>query len=350
MKNEGIGGIIMRVKISNWRCIENLELELGRINLFIGRNGTGKSSCAYALYFLSKAVKWQNIDTILMYLYGYNIEKLIRIDNDRPCYPMNIEVDDMSLHAYIEDDEVKVDFSKESLWSDEYILPSRRLAYIQVTEIISRIMSEMKPSEREFFGPMLAGFIRPFLEKLPLFPPAPAFLNDLTRAVTGLEVLPVKGGLKTTGSFVLRVVPLISMFNFIFEDKYTQLKFPLGLSPDGQIDVSLISTIIQKALKGSLVVIEEPDICKNPLAQIELTRFIAKAANKKNLTIVMTTHSEIMPLALTKLVEDKILLPKDIKIYYFKRKPWTRTRLIKVYDDGTLEGLPDSEEATVKLF
>lgn len=47
----------MLVKIKNWRCIKKIEFDLSKINIFLGQNATGKSSLAYALYFLSKAPK-----------------------------------------------------------------------------------------------------------------------------------------------------------------------------------------------------------------------------------------------------------------------------------------------------
>jgi predicted ATP-dependent endonuclease of OLD family len=37
---------MIKLKVTNWRCIENLELELSKINVFIGPNSTGKSSLA----------------------------------------------------------------------------------------------------------------------------------------------------------------------------------------------------------------------------------------------------------------------------------------------------------------
>jgi len=263
---------------------------------------------------------------------------------------LSTSIESMKLHAYIEDKEVKVELSGKSLWSDEYILPSRRLAYIQAIDIIPRIVREMKPEEKEILAPVLGSFLRPLLEKLPFFPPAPAFLDDLRRVAIGFEVEPIKGKLETIGRFIIRISPLLFVLDFLYKDPYTGLNLPLGLAPDGLVDASLINTVIQRSSKGSLVVIEEPDICKNPLAQVELTKFIAKGASEREVTIVMTTHSEVMPLALAKLVEERIISAKDVRIYYFERKPWTGVRLIEVYDDGTLGELPDSEETTIRLF
>ena len=67
----------------------------------------------------------------------------------------------------------------------------------------------------------------------------------------------------------------------------------------------------------------------------------------------MTTHSEIIPLSIAKLVESEKISKDDVKIYYLmrsKENPWTEIKEIKVYENGTLEELPDSEKITAYLF
>ena len=39
-----------------------------------------------------------------------------------------------------------------------------------------------------------------------------------------------------------------------------------------------------------------------------------------------------------------------MKVYYFTRDPWTRAEDVKIFPDGTVEKLPDWEEATAALF
>jgi hypothetical protein len=51
-----------------------------------------------------------------------------------------------------------------------------------------------------------------------------------------------------------------------------------------------------------------------------------------------------------KLITEKVLKPEEIKVYYFKRDPWTKISEIKMYEDGTMESLPDTEELITHLF
>lgn len=45
--------MIEKIHIQNFKSIYNLELEVGRVNLFIGENGSGKSNLLEALVFVS---------------------------------------------------------------------------------------------------------------------------------------------------------------------------------------------------------------------------------------------------------------------------------------------------------
>ena len=102
-----------------------------------------------------------------------------------------------------------------------------------------------------------------------------------------------------------------------------------------------------------MIVIEEPEIYKNPVFQFEMMEKIVDLAVKKDLTVIITSHSEIIPLSIAKLVEEDKLKPDDVRIYYLtrsKEEPWTKIRKIEVYENGTLEELPDSEEVTARLF
>ena len=83
---------------------------------------------------------------------------------------------------------------------------------------------------------------------------------------------------------------------------------------------------------------------------MEFTKRIVKRTLERGLTTIMTTHSDIPILTIAKLISEGQLNPEDVKIYYFTRDPWTKLREIKVYEDGTLDSLPDTEELVAHLF
>lgn len=47
--------MIRTITIENYKSIDKLELELGRLNIFIGENGSGKSNVLEAIAFASAA-------------------------------------------------------------------------------------------------------------------------------------------------------------------------------------------------------------------------------------------------------------------------------------------------------
>ena len=77
------------MKIQNLGPIKDLELDLNKMNVFVGENGTGKTIAAYATYsfiywfyekFVVDAIDWENIKEIVCEekSYLYPIDKIIK--------------------------------------------------------------------------------------------------------------------------------------------------------------------------------------------------------------------------------------------------------------------------------
>ncbi len=351
----------MHIKIKNWRCIEEIEFDLSRVNIFLGQNATGKSSLAYAIYLLSKSPKL-GVEKTLNMLYGLDAKSIVRTENGNFCYPVEITADSISIkieERQLETDGTEKKFTVSSAtsnspWNDEFLLPSRRVAYFQALRFLPKLAEEIqKKPDSKMMIPFIVGFLKPIIEELPLFPPAQVFFSDLNRALTGYKIEPIKGSIKSLGDYIVEITPLMALYTFTVQDPFTEYEIPAEIAPDGQTDQMLIDLILEKSQENSLIVIEEPEIYKNPVFQFEMIEKISELAINKNLTIVMTSHSEIIPLSLAKLVETGNVSKNDIRIYYLTRSredPWTKIKKIEVYEDGTLEELPDSEKVTAQLF
>ena len=61
--------MIKRIKIKNFKCFSDIELELGNVNLLAGSNGCGKSSFIHAFLLLKQSVD-QGVNLGDLYLYG----------------------------------------------------------------------------------------------------------------------------------------------------------------------------------------------------------------------------------------------------------------------------------------
>jgi len=351
---------MVRITLSNWRCIEKLELELSKINLLIGKNSTGKSSLAYSIYFASKLRKFDH-SFIINQLYGIEFDKIARIVEGKPQFPILININGSSI--LIQPSEKGFEVIKKDIsnlpWLDEYLLPSRRVNYFHIITFLNKITQDLlKKPESQF----LTGFIRSILDilkTLPIMPPFGLFVSDYIRGITGtIRIEPIEGVFKPAGSYLINIsiyLPLVALIEFNTIDPYTKLNLPAELSPDGLVDITICDSLVSRVPEKSLIVIEEPEIHKNPTQIIEFTEKLVKKALEKDLTLIITTHSDIPLTSIAKFVSDKKLGLKadDIKVYYFQRsekETWTIAQEIKLYEDGTFESLPDVEEVASILF
>jgi hypothetical protein len=341
---------VVKLKIINWRCIDVLELELSKINVFIGPNSSGKSSLAYAIYLASKSSRFDPL-TLIQQLYGHGFDKIARFSEERPQFPVVIKLNDSELHIELVNGEIKTVKPSSSPWKDEYLLPSKRVGFIQVLMILPKLINEiLKKSEATPIASFAKGIFDLITISLPLLPPLGLFATDYLRATTGISVESLEGEFKGAGSYILKISMLMPLTELMFQDTHTKLNLPVELAPDGLVDFAVFDSLTKKIPKDSLVVIEEPEIHKNPLKIVEFTEHIVGKILERNLTLVMTTQSDIPLLTIGKLISKEVLNVENVKIYYFTREPWTRIREIKVYSDGTFETLPDSEELITRLF
>ena len=174
--------------IKNWRCIESLSLNLSNVNVFIGKNSTGKSSTIYGLYFLAKIAKGYDINNLAQNLYGLPIQDLIRSNGTKKYSPVEISIDDDGL-VFTYDDKNKIDIKKLPMatpWSDSFLLPSRRIGLFETANFLNKFLRYASKEILSFAG-FLVELIRRFLVETPLLPPLPLFLSDYMRAIHGVE-------------------------------------------------------------------------------------------------------------------------------------------------------------------
>lgn len=58
--------MITKISIKSFKSIENIEIELGHINVFVGANGSGKSNLLEAIGVLSAAADGKVTDQTLL--------------------------------------------------------------------------------------------------------------------------------------------------------------------------------------------------------------------------------------------------------------------------------------------
>lgn len=347
----------MKLQLNNWKCIASADIELGRVNAFFGKNSSGKSSAAYALYILGRAAEGEDPNVCTKNLQGKDLKSLVSVENGKKKLPMAMSVSsekDVTLAVITQVTEKgNVEYAKSEgkIWNETHVAVAGRygllLAWLSWPEFVSKEIPEKEG--REMVSQMFSIFPS-LLAMSEALAPSKVFLEELLG-----EFRKVRDDDLETGSYQFET--FIPIFLTLFQSKMRfrdiidkKLELSVREAPSGLVDEAVIDLIVSGAEKHSLVVVEEPEEHKNPLQQINLVRRLVDAAKEKELTLVLTTHSEIIIHALLSEVEKKRLTPEELKLHYFKRDkehPWTEVQEIKVYEDGSIEEpLEDFMEAT----
>jgi hypothetical protein len=344
---------LIKFHVENWRCVEKLDLELSHINIFIGPNSSGKSSLAHAAYILAKAPMVRDVRELLRGLYGLELEFIARLGCSGPCYPVVLEAEGGPGRV-----ELRVRSSAElevsgRLWSSAYIMPSQRIDYVRLLQLLQSVVrrEELETVSGRTAISFVYSLAQMLITGLPSLPSI--FLDDLMKIMGPQRAISEVARFKDVGSLILELIPLLSMTSYKYVDPYTSIELPATAAPDGVIDLGLIESFLSKAETGSLIAVEEPENHKHPLRLIELVGFMARKAVEGKLTLVVTTHSDLVLHSLAKLVETGVIKPGDVTVYYLERgseKPWTTARRIHVYEDGTFEEIPHVMEVISRVF
>jgi len=339
----------------NWRCISDLEVSIRPITVFLGRNASGKSSLAYAIYLLTRATRGEPIDLLLWQLYGAGPEAVARVENGVSKYPIIISVDGARV---VVNGPSQMLSEGESPWVDAFLFPSHRVSILKMASRLKYLAGRPPDTHLtfeartavEFWAAGLAwSMIIPLLG-VATSPSTLLFLSDVIKLSTGIR--PERRINAQSGSILTYVHPFI--FSLDYMDPYLPgVWLPAHLAPDGAIDDLFIRQMVERMPRKSLLIIEEPEIFKNPLTVKQLIEIIVSKALESESTIIMTTHDDIVVWTLTKLVEERKIGNEHIAVYYLERgegNPWTSVRELKIYEDGTIEELPDYDTVMRHLY
>lgn len=106
--------------------------------------------------------------------------------------------------------------------------------------------------------------------------------------------------------------------------------------------IAQVLPIITQAFKseGEMILIEEPEIHLHPKAQATLGEMFARAAQKRNNTFIIETHSENLMLRLGKMIRTKELSKDDVSIIYVHKDKNGSHCIPLIFDDeGDIENI-----------
>lgn len=347
--------------IKNFGPITNVDLDLRRVNVLIGDQGTGKSTIAKLLWVL-KNTAYNNYGPLSLTIAGNEIKSVTEIDkfrNDNFSDEFTQIVQKVELKNYFNKDTYiffetglcKIEIngsviifldkgaSKEKNTNLNYFIPAFREAYILLRNNYPAILNAKAnlPTILNTFGQ----YFNNYREELKYF----NFQNIIGvdyKYTNGNEFIVLKSGKEITfeesSSAVNSVVPLLVVF--------------LGIVND----ISTESTRIYYDHNCPFVTIEEPELNCYPETQKKMVEFLIEKIkfkeNKKSkeyyCNLLLTTHSPYILTSLNNLIyaynvgkehfeeADKIipsknwLNPNDVSCYLLK-------------PDGTCESIIDGD-------
>ena len=127
----------------------------------------------------------------------------------------------------------------------------------------------------------------------------------------------------------------------------------LNLSSASQGSRQILSVITQLfwSRPGDIIMIEEPEISLHPGSQVLLTELFAEAIAEGK-QIIVTTHSEFLPLALRRPIKSGLLTLDDIALYHIKKEEeGTIAEKLDLTEDGYVRGwIPSFSEIEEDLL
>jgi len=90
--------------------------------------------------------------------------------------------------------------------------------------------------------------------------------------------------------------------------------------------------------KGTLILIEEPEIHLHPVMQKEVMNILSDIVNEGK-QIIITTHSEHILFNIRRLILEQVLSTQDVRVYYFEKREGVSDKSdIIITEDGVFEG------------
>ena len=107
----------------------------------------------------------------------------------------------------------------------------------------------------------------------------------------------------------------------------------------GIVSAFPIVATMHRVEPGGTLIIEEPEAHMEPMRQLRLVNEIVRVAQKRDINLVLTTHSDFVVSAILGMVHNEVVDPADLGLYYFRRQreSYTDVERIPVTRSGEAE-------------
>ena len=323
--------MVRELRIAGFKCFKDIKLELNNLTLFTGVNSAGKSSAIQAILLLLQQRQNENSSLNGKYI------KLGRFQEVRNTITNSRKID-IGMTVKKSDDEFECGIEIDS---EEQIIPNnfekiKELDFVYLCAERIGVEDVYKQNlEKEYRIGIHGEFAFDYLSKERMNPIGEQKFRNME---------------EETGSNFGNQVDY--WLNYIMGYSVTAERIPgteivkvsYRKNGDGSMDVkpqhvgtgiSYISNIIIAALsceKGSLFVVENPEIHLHPSAQSRLLDFFSFLASK-GLQVIIETHSDHIFNGLRKNINSKRIQVEDTSVYFFKQNEELLSTPVKIQID-----------------
>lgn len=361
--------MIKNLKLKNFKCFDEIELNFKNLTLLTGVNSGGKSSIIQSILCLkqnfetlnqfpdtSEMLKLKNYTDFSIGKISVN-GKYANLDKSNNILYENAKEDFISFYLTLEDEGklyLKTEVDKNN---PEYLLiDSSNL----ITESLKTLVEEEKFSylSAERITPKLQyGYSKENIFKGKLGNKGEFSIHYLAvNANESLKLAELKNPNANSLSFrenvsrwLEKISAGIDITSGVNDDlQYAFLKYSYNGGKEyfpqnvgfGITYVLPIIISLLKAEKGDLVIIENPESHLHPAAQAEIANLCCKAA-AQGVQLIIETHSDHFLNAIRVAVKKKIIENTDTKIYFFiKENQKSRAEDISLDPDGKVDKWP----------
>jgi len=340
--------MIEKIHIQNFKSIYDLELEVGRVNLFIGENGSGKSNLLEALVFVSASESNMLANEFL-------VSRGLRVPEP-----------ELMRSAFYEEDRdkditIQIDY-KEDI-SDTYYLSHDNQPYsnwVFTTNLIQLITDYENYSNEEeynnYYGYMRLKNIINFKNFI-IYSPENTALRVFQKegqiqplGINGeglLKLLKVINNYEDK-SYINTIIESLQLFNWfeditipsdissmedkvIIKDKYLYREFTQRSANEGFLFILFYITLIVAKETPKAFAIDNIDASLNPKLCTKLMTLLTDLAKKYDKQIFLTTHNPAI-------LDGINLNDKEQKLFVVSRNKKGHTRMKEI----TVENKPKS--------
>ena len=295
--------MINNLRIDNFKCFDNVDIEFRNLTVFCGTNSSGKSSAIQSLLLLDNCIVNENsLNSQLLNLGHFEEIRnfIVRREN------VNIEIIQSNRNFNLSASEGLINCSNKEFYNS--------LSYISANRVGPKDFYHKITSTKNFIGEN-AEFLIDYLYK------NSRNLVDQNRMIDNSsltldyhvnywldKILNVKISLDDIKS------GNIITANYSFKGNKNVRPYHIGAGISYTIGIIILCLNIEK---GKTIILENPEIHLHPKAQSELSSFLAFIA-KSGVQIIIETHSDHIFNGIRKAIHKKEISSKEVSIQFFE--------------------------------